>query len=380
MTPRIYFFCCNEIGNLQEDVIALAEGLATLGIPYYSNCDYWQRSTRDRDYVFRHSPDVSPQDCDVVVVSYTWPLWVRMGDFRVRRQPLPPIFQKGRKYITVFMDNFDGYRTVSWEPEFRQFDLILRSKYNQATWHPENCRPWAYGLNERIISATENSAPFEHRKQKILVNFGASHNVIYGARVLARRKFEKQISGRMQIDYTVDDLSMVPSDPYERLMWVQTGGRFNRDYYERLKTTKAVACFCGDIIPGLPFESADSYLVGGGKAILRREAYAILAMLMRKNPRAVGWDSFRFWEAFAASCVAVNIDLDWYGALMPEMPINGRHYIGVRFDRIDDSIGVLQQTDDSLGAIAAAGRRWAELNYSPSAVAHRFLQVLGLVR
>jgi hypothetical protein len=42
-TPRVYFFCRNDPGNLLEDVIALAEGLVELGIPFYSNCDYWQQ-------------------------------------------------------------------------------------------------------------------------------------------------------------------------------------------------------------------------------------------------------------------------------------------------------------------------------------------------
>ena len=47
--PRVFFYCCDEPGNLQEDIIAVAEGLRALGVPYYANCDYWLRSTEPRD-------------------------------------------------------------------------------------------------------------------------------------------------------------------------------------------------------------------------------------------------------------------------------------------------------------------------------------------
>ena len=49
--PRVYFFCGNEQGNLQEDVIALAEGFVELGIPFCGNCEYWLQSTRSNDYL-----------------------------------------------------------------------------------------------------------------------------------------------------------------------------------------------------------------------------------------------------------------------------------------------------------------------------------------
>ena len=144
--PRVYFFCGNEEGNLQEDVIALAEGFVELGIQFYANCDYWLQSTRPNDYLIRHHPDVMPDDCDIVVVSYTWPRWVKMKSFDLVQKPLPSgLFKESRKYVSVFMDNFDGHRTISWEPEYRRFDIILRSKLNRRAWHPENMRPWAYG-------------------------------------------------------------------------------------------------------------------------------------------------------------------------------------------------------------------------------------------
>jgi len=375
--PRVFFYCSDEPGNLQEDVIALAEGLSELGVSFHANCDYWLQSTKPRDYLLRRSPDITAEDCDIVVVSYTWVQWVRMGDFELRRRPLPEgLFKPGRRYVTVAMDNGDGYRTISWQERFRPFDLILRSKFNCRAAAPANMRPWAYGLTNRVVKATQNLSPFSQRANSVLVNFNVSHPFRYGARDLAARRFEPQIGAVLAVDRTRDDLSREPSDPYAALMWRQTGGRFSRDYYERLKRSKAVACFCGDIIPPAP-HCPESYLVGGNRARLRRAFFAALGLFDSRPPRAVGADSFRFWEALAAGCAAINIDLEHYGVTMPVMPRNGVHYLGVNFARVKDFIEKLREDVGLLEHVAAQGRAWAQTYYSPKAVAERLLAMAG---
>jgi hypothetical protein len=374
---RVFFYCSNEPGNLQEDVIALAEGLSELGVPFHANCDYWLQSTRPGDFLFRHSADVRPDDCDIVVVSYTWVQWVRMGDFKLRRRPLPGgLFKSGRRYVTVAMDNGDGYRTTSWEDQFRPFDVILRSKFNSRAAAPANMRPWAYGLTNRIVEATLNPLPFSQRAGSVLVNFNVSHPYRYGARELAERRFEPRIGRVLAVDRTRDDLRREPSDPYAALMWRQTGGRFSRAYYERLKRSKAVACFCGDIIPPAP-RRPEAYLVGGNRARLRRAAFALVGLFDSRPPRAVGADSFRFWEALAAGCAAINLDLEHYGVTLPVMPRNGVHYLGVDFARVKAFIDRLRQDVGVLERVAAQGNAWVQTHYSPKAVAERFLAMAG---
>jgi hypothetical protein len=375
--PRVYFYCSDEPGNLQEDIIALAEGLTELGIPFYANCDYWLQSTKPGDYLFRHSPNVAADDCDIVVVSYTWVQWVRMGDFKVRRKPLPEgLFKPARRYVTVAMDNCDGYRTISWEDQFRPFDLILRSKLNSRAAAPANMRPWAYGLTNRIIEATQNPLPFSQRAASVLVNFNVSHPFRYGGRDLAARRFEPRIGALLAVDDTRDDLSHEPSDPYASLMWRQTGGRFSRAYYERLKHSQAVACFCGDIIPSAPYRP-ENYLVGGNRARLRRALFAALGIFDTRPPRAVGADSFRFWEALAAGCAAINIDLEHYGVTMPVMPTNGVDYLGLDFAHVGAFIDRLRADAGLLELVAAQGKLWALTHYSPKAVAERLLAMVG---
>ncbi|MCC6212382.1 MAG: glycosyltransferase family 1 protein [Burkholderiales bacterium] len=377
--PRVYFYCRNEEGNLQEDVIALAEGLRDLGVPFSGSCDYWLESTEPGDYLIRHDPAIRPEDCDVVVVSYTWPYWIRMKTFDLVRRPLPEgLFKTGRKYKTVYMDSHDGHRTVSWEPEFRQFDLILRSKLNRRAWHPENVRPWVLGFTRRILSATADAPPFEKRAATLLWNFGASHPYSHGVRTLAERTFVPAIEPLLVVDRTKDNLATEPADAYERLMWHQTGGRFSGAYYARLKASRAVACFCGELIPPLPYRNPECYLVGGNRARIRRTVYGLLGQLDSRAPRLVQWDSFRFWESLISGCVAFNPDLERYGAQLPVMPENWKDYIGVDFTRVSDAIERIRADPGCLERIANEGPRWALENYSPRRMAERFLEHAGM--
>jgi hypothetical protein len=376
--PKVYFYCRAEEGNLQDDIIAIAEGLSELGIPYYANCNYWLQSTSPGDYLFKYDPDVTMHDCDAVVVSYTWPFWIRMGTFELISRPLPEgLFKKGRRYKTVYMDSHDGHRTISWESEFRQFDIILRSKLNRRAWHPENIQSWVHGLNHRILQATANDRTFMGRRKSILLNFGASHPFRHGVRDLAREHFFSEIGRLLEIDETMDDLSQIPVSPYDVLMWRQTGGRFSRAYYERLKRSQAVACFCGELIPPMPFRNPEIYLVGGNRAKLKRAFYEFISLFDRRPWRSVQWDSFRFWEALSAGCVAFNLDLEHYGVEIPVMPTNWVHYVGVDFNRVDKIIQRLSDEPDALERIGKAGRLWALENYSPTAMARRFLRLIG---
>ena len=378
MKPRVYIYCRNEAGNLQEDVIALAEGFRELGIPYYGSCNYWLQSTDPEDYLIRHNPDICPDDCNVVIVSYTWPYWIRMNTFDLVRRPLPEhLFRKGRQYTTVYMDNHDGHRTVSWEPEFRQFDIILRSKLNCRAWHPDNMRPWSLSLTNRVIHATANPPHFGARRKRLLVNFGASHPFPHETRDFAHSRFEPKIARLLPIDRTKDDLSIKPADAYDALMWRQTGYRFSRDYYERLKQSQAVACFCGALIPPMPFLHPETYLVGGNKARLRRGFFEALALVDPRPRRAVQWDSFRFWEALAAGCVAFNLDLEHYGGELPVMPEKGKHYLGIDLSHVSRFIERLAEDIGSLECVARGGHEWAMTYYSPIATAKRFLSLVG---
>jgi hypothetical protein len=376
----IYFLLPSDTDTLQEDVVALAEGFRDLGIPYTASRDYWYESATTSKPLITKSGDTPPPDCDLVIVGFQWPYQIRMGDWKVVRRALPEwLFARERRYLTVYMDNHDGHRTVSWEPEFRKFDLILRTKLNSRAWYPDNVRAWAYGLNGRVVTATANPIAFHARRRTVLVNYGASHPFPHGAREAWRRRLQPALPPQFAIDPTRDNLSLAPTDPYDELMWRQTDYRFSREYYERLKTSQVVACFCGEIIPGLPFRNPECYLVGGKRARLRRGLYSGLSAALRRVDRIVQWDSFRFWEALAAGCIAINVDLERYGAMLPVMPKSLEHYIGVDLSNPKRTLNVLED-ESAIQQIAANGRAWAIENYSPAAAARRLLSYVGAIR
>lgn len=375
---RVYFYCSDEAFNFQEDVVSLAEGLRELGVPFHGNSDYWLQSTKPGDYLIRHDPEVGPEDCDVVIVSYAYTYFMRPKTFDVVRRPVPEVVsKKGRHCFTVYCDNYDGHRTVSWQPEYRSFDLILRSKLNRRAWYPENMKPWVLGFTDRILRATVGSPPFAERARKVLVNFGASHPYGHGARTEAAKTFLPQLEKVISFDTTKDDLKVAPDDPYEKLMWEQTGMRFSQSYYDRLKRSQVVACFCGEMIPPMPWKNPGQYLVGGNKARLKRAFFDALAKIDRRAPRSVQWDSFRVWEAWVAGCATINIDLDLYGPELPVMPENWKHYIGVDLRKPLETVDRLRSDPGLLERVAAQGREWALKNYSPRAMAARLLEWLG---
>lgn len=369
--PRVYFFCRDNPQAYQDDVVVLADGLQQLGAEVFGNCNYWRTSPAPDSWLVRHDPRIQPQDCDIVVVSYVWTRWID-ASFRIDEQPLPAsLFVPGRRYRTAYLDLDDGYETHSWRPEFRAFDAVFRAKYNARCDHPANHRPWALGANTRMIDCTREARSWSQRRPELLVNFGASHPYIHGARAQAGPPFLAAARPHFTVNDRRDDLTVVPADPYDRLMWEQTQHRHSRAYYERLGESQAIVAFCGELIPPAPFHPR--YLVGGRRAKLSRTFFDALALLDPRPPRLTQWDSWRFWEGLAAGCLVFNLDLPHYGVRLPVMPEPFVHYVPVRADNAAAALARLTREPGLAERIAASGRAWALEHYSPAALARRFL-------
>ena len=76
--------------------------------------------------------------------------------------------------------------------------------------------------------------------------------------------------------------------------------------------------------------------------------------------------------------LAFNIDLERYGVVLPVMPENWKHYIGVNMENVDETIKRLRADEGCLERVAAAGREWAMENYSPKKAATRILHAVEL--
>ncbi|BAY64651.1 hypothetical protein NIES22_47500 [Calothrix brevissima NIES-22] len=361
---KIYFYCDPRSGvvegqKFQHFIICLAEGLRELGIPFFSNVNYWQESLEPDRYLFRHDPKVTPDDCSIVILQNNW---YTIDD------PLPKnLFHPQRKYTTVYFDGEDSDKTYVNKPEFKQFDYIFRLHQNGKLNYGKNFYPWCFGLSNRILCELYDVPDFSAKEEQILINFRhwkSGHPV----RNISCREFIPSIQDILKIDNYIDSPENLPADNYHHLQWLQTGGRHYPNYYQRLKNSAACACFGGFFVPNFPPNPGNA---------LNRIGKRILSRLQLKSNTIVQWDSWRFWESLAAGCVTFHVDFEKYGIALPVMPKNWQHYIGIDLDNVQATIDKIAKEPEILAEISQAGRTWAIENYSPVPTALRFLETLA---
>jgi hypothetical protein len=361
----IYFYCApSGIPDSKETVyqhviVSLAEGLKALEIPFYSNLDFWKTDIEDNNYLLRHDPNITPDDCSVVVMHTAWFTY---------GLPMPEgLFHPRRQYITVYFES-EADAKHAWRPEFGQFDFIFRCHYNIRFKYPKNFHPWAFGLSNRILRELEDIPPFSARNTSLLVNFRIQHPI----RTCIQENLLPRLHFVLPVDNSVDATQSPPSDPYDFLQWTQTDRRHYPGYYRRLRFCSACACFGGLLINPWPLDAF------GPSKIWDRAINKVLTLLDSRPRRIMNWESWRFWEAMAAGSVVLHIDLEKYGALLPVMPQNWLHYIGVDLDNLQDTVDRIESEPDLLAMISSAGRDWALQHYSPIPTARRFLSTLNI--
>jgi hypothetical protein len=129
----------------------------------------------------------------------------------------------------------------------------------------------------------------------------------------------------------------------------QTCRRHFSGYYQRLKEAAACSAFAGY------------------SAIDKQSNFASFH----------AWDSWRLWESLAAGCVTVHMDLAKFGAALPTMPVNFKHYIGIDLANIDQSIQRIEADPGLLARVASEGRQWALKHYGPRGMAIQFLNIVA---
>jgi hypothetical protein len=358
---KIFFYTTSQEGSaegayFQDLIINLAEGFQYLGVQYYSSNNYWKLSPEDDQCLLQCDPHVTHQDCDVVVLERQWV---------EENGSLPKdLFNPCRQYITVYLDCADGLKTFSWLPEFRQFDFIFKTHYNRNIRCPSNLHPWAFGLSSRVIQELSLDIPFAQKKRCLLVNF-RHRKFSHSLRRFVGKTFILQVQDFLQIDTSNDDLTIPPHNPYHLLRWTQTGRRHNPNYYKRLTESVACACFGGYFLAPdfTDYNDRTSYF-----------SMKLISRLGLKTNRISQWDSWRFWESLAAGCVTFHVDFEKYGFELPVLPKNWEHYIGIDLDNIQESIDKIAEQPEVLEKISIQGREWVLQNYSPKAVALRFME------
>lgn len=361
---RVYFFCTDGRGPDQTPYchgsVALAEGFRALGIEVFGNIPYWRLRPDATEHLIAHDPEVAPADCDIAIVD---------SNFGYFGEPLPHVLTRpARPFRSVFLDVLDGALTDTWGESLNSFDLILKTHANEKTRLPENARPWAFGLTDRIISAASGGGAVSEREPLVLCNFRIPHPV----RAEAMTAIAASLPAPFRLETNVDEFDEPPTDPQSRLFWEQTGRRHYPRYFERLRSTAAVAAFGGFMIAPFPGDHTRPVRLPD------RVANRIAARLGgRPQRRILQWDSWRLWESFASGCVTMHADLERYGASLPVMPKPGQHYMGIDLTRPGVSLEVL--ADPAwINRVGEAGREWAIEHYGPVATARRLLDELGL--
>jgi hypothetical protein len=354
MTRSVYFFCAPyespEKARYQHETLCLAEGLRELGVPTFANLDYWRERPREDGFTLRRDPECRPADCDVVVFSNDW--------FEAGQGSPGGGFRAGQ--VSVYLNAADNWRAGGKGSPGASMTRELLSHSNAGFDYAPGSRPWAFGLSERILRSTDGPALGTPRSETVVVN----HRLAHGVRVAAAEEILPRLQGVWEIDAAVDSAPVEDSEGETRLYWEQTGRRHYPGYYRRLCSAGACFAFGGYFAPTLS-RNLDAQAL--------RVAFKIVQALGQKTRSVVQFDSWRFWESLAAGCCTLHVDLDAYGCRLPVQPVNWKHYVGIDFREIDRDIRRLEESRSRREDIAAAGREWARREYSPRAVAERFL-------
>jgi hypothetical protein len=376
MKQRVYFHLGLD-RPVQADAHALAQGLKSLGIRAHAGVDWWFETPNDKETLFVHDPDFNPANADIIICTKA-----SYRGFNERFQPeihgFPEwLMNRERKFRLVYIEDEDGYEALSWYPPFTEFDLVLRTKMNRRGFAPPNFRPWQLGVSDHVIKRAGEKLQASSKKLQVLLNFNATHPFEHPLRRLAKDRIIPRFEEFMTVDRTVAKWQGAPTDSYDAFHLQQAGQFFNPFYHDFLAESAACFAFCGELIPGLPFNPA-AMLRGGNKARLKRALWSEVSKVTGAVPRAIQWDSYRFWECLAFACCPVHLDLEKYGVELPVMPENWTHYIGLDLDNLEADLDRIKQSPDILLEIGRAGRAWLIENYSAQKVAKRFLECCSL--
>ena len=362
----VYFFCYPhgppDRAGYEHEIVCLAEGLRQLGLPFSGNVDYWQEGNSPNDFLIRHDPRRSHRDADVVIFSSV------LYDYEATALLPPDLLNPARRYRLLFIDASDGLWTPGFRDEIRACDLVLKCHYNRKYPLPDNFRPWAFGLSERIIQQlTGDPAATARgkldRKAELLINYRVEHSL----RDCARKKIIPLLQGILAENRTTDTMEQENETSKDRLLWEQSGRRHSPSYYRRLLACEACSCF-----GGTP-EKWTTHLGGRFGDCMRDldEQYSLF-----HYDRIHQFDSWRLWEAFASGASVFHADLQHYGCLLPVMPVNREHYLGFNLTNPLPTVDRIRKEPGIFRRIGEAGKMWALEHYSPEAVARRFLNLL----
>jgi len=315
--------------------ICIAEGLEELGIPFFADNDVYAKPYDPNSaYLFRQAT-CQPADAALVVADV-----VVGGNIDIN-----PVlgFLRALNHRAAILCMSDPIVMYDFPIDIPSFVTHESKNVRPDGWRI----PWVFGLNRDTLTKIDAAKRASNARFPAFVrDFRPSK--YQAVRQVLDLTFVKPLSRHFQIDRRLDD-----------------GGRFVPAHYERLLSSFGCLAYGGDF-----FED-----------YLQNEYYRELAIKLPKvrdeGPHVIRWDSWRLWESFAAGCATVMLDFEEYGFRMPIIPKAGVHYVGLKFDRLAETVEFMAADKERLLVIGEAGRAWALDHYSPKAVATRFIDEIA---
>lgn len=328
----IYFH--SDTSSFSYVAFCLADGLHQLGIPIHSNTDFSHYSSNFRFKASKDSSVLNKCCCAVMGLEDT-----------CEQNPYRLNYIEQIHDCTVALCMHDNLSNFLIDPS----TPMLCTHENRFREVKGVRIPIAFGLSQTLISQTLNLAPFHARSDYVLRSF--------------RPSLRQDVRACL-------DLALVPAlHPY-----IPVETRFTHeqsDFLNLLAKSRYClsygGCFSQNLCVSPTFQAIDAC----------REFYSHLTFA--RDTVVTRWDSWRFWESLVSGCVTIHLDFDLYGFLLPVMPENWKHYIGLDLANINRDVERMLDEQNRMEEIAYNGRLWAIENYSPVAVARRFLKTIQLL-
>jgi hypothetical protein len=303
--------------NDQHTCIVFAQGLKELNIPFYGNIDFLKYYNQDEYLIKKGMTDTS----SIIVTTCPHIFTKELNDFQ----------KKGHKII--IFDTRDEWNRHEFDKYIPLSHNFYRSSYHESN-KIANVLPFAFSLSNRIINATKyvNMDEWKSRSSVILEAHRVTNHSI--------RNYVKQfyMSGKcpVSVEFYNDKFEQAEKDSEEYFHWCQSGRRHSNKYYNKLMSVQMLDAHGG-------------YL---------------------NKDKIVQIDSWKLWEGFAAGCLVIAPDFKYYNIKLPFELIGFKHYIPIRYDKIQDCYTILHKlTDIQKKTIAENGRDYVLKYYCPTNIA-----------
>lgn len=321
-----FFFLLEELNdsqptavNDQHTCVVFAQGLQMLGTPYHGNIHFLKNYEKD-DYLIDISGAINK---DTIIVSAC--------PHKFKNELLS--YSKKGNRIIIF-DTRDEWNR-------HEFDIFIpiTNFYYRSSYHTSNSihtiYPFAFSLSNRIMNITKqvNMNEWDKRDNVILEAHRVTNHSV--------RNFVKQfyMSGKCPIPVEMynDKFEEPQKGTEEYFHWCQTGRRHSEKYYNKLASVQMIDAHGGYF----------------------------------QQDKIVQIDSWKLWEGFAAGCLVIAIDFKYYGIKMPFDLIGYKHYIPIRYDKLEESYAMLNSLSFvQRKKIAEMGRNYVLQKYCPQNIAN----------